>query len=131
MEHLPNYPSPTPSDDESSPPPSTTTAKSLRQSKLNQTESAFQLQKASWKPICQSKQALRRLEYAPTDPPPESKDVALEIKAAADERYYAREYEVALRLAERALGVGEGVLHATERRELEGVRGGCVRRLGW
>ncbi|CAZ79273.1 unnamed protein product [Tuber melanosporum] len=106
-----------------------TSARSARQAKLHQTESSFQAQKSSWKPICQTKQAARRLNYRVDRLPPESKELALEIKAAAEERYYAREYQTALALAERGLKAAEGVLHASERRELEGVRGRCVRRL--
>ncbi|PWW75281.1 hypothetical protein C7212DRAFT_280969 [Tuber magnatum] len=121
MDDLPNL---TLSDDDES-----SSAKSARQAKLHQTESSFQVQKCSWKPICQAKQAARRLDYRVDGPAPESKELALEIKAAAEERYYAREYETALGLAERGLKAAEGVLHASERRELEGVRGVCVRRL--
>jgi len=73
--------------------------------------------------------AARRLDYRIDGPAPESKESALEIKAAAEERYYAREYETALGLAERGLKAAEGLLHVSERRELEGVRGRCIRRL--
>jgi len=71
--------------------------------------------------------AARRLDYRIDGPAPESKESALEIKAAAEERYYAREYETALGLAERGLKAAEELLHVSERRELEGVRGRCVR----
>lgn len=73
--------------------------------------------------------AARRLNYQIDGPAPESKESALEIKAAAEERYYAREYETALGLTERGLKAAEGLLHVSERRELEEVRGRCVRRL--
>ncbi|KAG0637989.1 hypothetical protein HOY80DRAFT_1137886 [Tuber brumale] len=122
MDDLPNL---TLSDDDDE----TSSTKSARLAKLHQTESSFQAQKSSWRPICQTKQAARRLNYRVDGPPPECKELALEIKAAAEERYYAREYETALVLAERGLKAAEGVLHVSERRELEGVRGRCVRRL--
>ncbi|KAL7267189.1 hypothetical protein RUND412_010237 [Rhizina undulata] len=99
-----------------------------RTSKLQQTEEAFQAQKVSWRPICQSLQAKRRLHYPTWGLEAPSKEEALEIKAAAEERYYSRDYKRALALIERALRAGDEV-HPTEKKEILYLRERCGARL--
>jgi hypothetical protein len=71
-------------------------------------------------------QAARRLEYS-SAPAPTSKEELLEIKAAAEERYYSRDIGAALTLAERALLAGDELMHPTEKKELLLLRERCKR----
>lgn len=116
-----------------------------RQAKLNQSEEAFQTERELWRPVCQTKQvgtsakikriqilisqAARRLQFSTTPTnPPLSKEEALEIKAAAEERYYSRDFEKSLALARRALLVGDGMQPA-EKKDLFSLQERCNVRL--
>ncbi|KAL0638483.1 hypothetical protein Q9L58_002419 [Maublancomyces gigas] len=100
-----------------------------RQAKLNQSEEAFQTEKKLWRPVCQTKQAARRLQFSTdyTDSPL-SKEEALEIKAAAEERYYSRDFEKSLALTGRALLAGDE-MQPTEKKDLLFLQQRCKARL--
>lgn len=59
---------------------------------------------------------MRRLQFSTdyTDSTP-SKEEALEIKAAAEERYYYRDFEKSLALAGLALLAGDNILYAEKK----------------
>lgn len=67
---------------------------------------------------CFISQAARRLRFSADHTNSTlSKGEALEIKAAAEERYYSHDFEKSLALAELAILVGDGML-PTDRKDL-------------
>ncbi|KAI5837557.1 hypothetical protein DFP73DRAFT_308294 [Morchella snyderi] len=100
-----------------------------RQAKLNQTEEAFQAEKRLWRPVCQIKQAERRLKFSTSLADiPISKEEALEIKAAAEERYYFRDFVRSYALAGRALLVGD-LMQSADKKDLVVLQQRCKERL--
>jgi len=102
-----------------------------RADKLKQSEESFQVQKREWIPVCQDKNATRRLDTGNGVETVLSREEILDIKVAAEERYYQREYTHSLALANRAAAAAgpANALSNSERQELEAVIAGCNRRL--
>lgn len=74
-------------------------------------------------------QAARRLQSSTdhTDSPP-PREEALEIKAAAEERYYSRDFVKSLALASRALLAGDS-MQLADRKDLLSLQKRCKARL--
>ena len=70
----------------------------------------------------------------PSPQPATTKDAVLALKAAAEARYYHRDYAGALALAVQALespgaAPEAGLVHRLERKELEALQEACRRRV--
>ncbi|TGZ80348.1 hypothetical protein EX30DRAFT_341601 [Ascodesmis nigricans] len=109
--------------DQDDDPPQQQSSKPTREQRLQQTESAFLAQLSMWRPVCAEQLAKLRIrdDFTTAD--------ALELKAAAEERYFVRDYEAAVGIARKAVELGGRKMHPLELEELRELVEVCGRKM--